>query len=184
MSLNSCECRHVRGGCSPEGRIHERKWWCYALVLRGHVFGGLLRPSPLSASFSSYSARHATDGKAGTARGFLFNSASTLFFGGRRSESRELLDNSSSAAVSLLPERMGSLPLFCLTEGAGRLLPRAFYSNPLPNKPAGDHFLAANGQHDSIIQPYVWPVLIASPPYLDANERTGLQGTDLLGCWP
>ena len=61
-------------------------------------------------------------------RGGLFvDSASTLFFGGERSGSEELLeDNSSSTAASLLPGRMGSLPLFCLLRGAGWLLARAF----------------------------------------------------------
>ena len=63
--------RHMRGGCSPEGRIHERKWWCYAPVLLGHIFGGLLRLSSLSTDFSSYSAMHATDRTAGTGRGPL-----------------------------------------------------------------------------------------------------------------
>ena len=59
--------------------------------------------------------------------GLFLDSASTLFFGGERSSSRELPKvNSSSASASLSPGRMGSLPLFCLTEGAGWLLPRAF----------------------------------------------------------
>ena len=59
--------------------------------------------------------------------GLFFYSASTLFFGGERSGSGELLDdNSSSAAASLSPDRMGSLPLFCLTGGVGWLLPCAF----------------------------------------------------------
>ena len=59
--------------------------------------------------------------------GLFLDSASTLFFGGERSGSGELPeDNSSSAAASLSPGRMGSLPLFCLTGGAGWLLPRAF----------------------------------------------------------
>ena len=63
-------------------------------------------------------------------RGGLFlDSASMLFFEGERSSSGELSeDNSSSAAASLLPGRMGSLPLFCLTGGAGWLLPHAFSS--------------------------------------------------------
>ena len=61
-------------------------------------------------------------------RGGLFvDSASTLFFGGERSGSGELPeDNSSSAAASLSPGKMGSLPLFCLTGGVGWLLARAF----------------------------------------------------------
>ena len=58
-----------------------------------------------------------------------------------------------------------------------------FHPDLLPNKPAGDHSLATDGQHGSAIQPYVWPVLSALSPYPDAREGTGLQGTDLLGCW-
>ena len=61
----------MRGGCNPEGMIHERKWWCYATVPRGHIFGGMLRLSLLSTNFSSYSAMHATDGTTGTVRGPL-----------------------------------------------------------------------------------------------------------------
>ena len=119
-------------------------------------------------------------------RGGLFlDSASMLFFGGGRSGSGELPeDNSLSAATSLLYARIGSLPLFCLTRGVGWLLPRAFPPDPLPDEPIGDRSLAADGQHGSTIQPYVWHVLPVSSPYLDANEGTGLQGTDLLGCWP
>ena len=59
--------------------------------------------------------------------GLFLDSASTLFFGGGRSRSGELLeDNSSSAAASLSSGRIGSLPLFLLTKGTGWLLPRAF----------------------------------------------------------
>ena len=60
-------------------------------------------------------------------RGGLFlDSASTLFFGSGRSGSGELPeDNSSFAAASLWPGRMGSLPLFRLTRVARWLLPRA-----------------------------------------------------------
>ena len=52
-------------------------------------------------------------------RGGLFlDSASTFFFGGEGSGSGELpKDNSSPAAASLSPRRMGSLPLFCLIGG-------------------------------------------------------------------
>ena len=57
-----------------------------------------------------------------------------------------------------------------------------FHLNPLPNEPAGDRSLAADGQHGSTIQPSVWPALLASSPYPDASEETGPQGTDLLGC--
>ena len=61
-------------------------------------------------------------------RGGLFlDSASTLFFGGEGSSSEELQeDNSSSTTASLSLGKMGSLPLFCLSGGAGWLLPRAF----------------------------------------------------------
>ena len=59
------------GRCSPEGRVHERKWWCYALVPHGHIFEGLLRLSSLSTDFSSYSAMHATDGITGMVWGPL-----------------------------------------------------------------------------------------------------------------
>ena len=55
-----------------------------------------------------------------------------------------------------------------------------FHPDPLPNEPADDRFLTADGQHGSAIQPYVWLVLLASPPYPDSNEGTGLQGIDLL----
>ena len=59
--------------------------------------------------------------------GLFLDSASTSFFGGERSGSGELpQDNSSFATASLSPGRMGSLPLFYLTGGAGRLLPREF----------------------------------------------------------
>ena len=61
-------------------------------------------------------------------RGGLFlDSASTLFFRGGRSGSEELPeDNSSSVVASLSSDRTGSLPLFCLTGGAGWLFPRVF----------------------------------------------------------
>ena len=62
-------------------------------------------------------------------RGGLFlDSTSTLFFGGVRFGSGELpKDNSSSTIASLSSGRIGSLPLFCLTRGAGWLLPHAFF---------------------------------------------------------
>ena len=59
-----------------------------------------------------------------------------------------------------------------------------FHPDPLPNELAGDRSLAIDGQHSSVIQPYVWPVLLASPPYPNTSEGIGFQGTDLLGCWP
>ena len=61
-------------------------------------------------------------------RGGLFlDSTSTLFFEGGRSGNGELPeDNSSSVATSLSPDKAGFLPLLCLTEGAGWLLPHAF----------------------------------------------------------
>ena len=67
----------------------------------------------------------------GRGEGLFLDSASTLFFWGERSSSGELLeDNSSSAVASLSPGKIGSLPLFCLTGGAGWLLPRAFSPQP------------------------------------------------------
>ena len=56
-------------------------------------------------------------------RGGLFlDLASTLFFGGGRSRSRELPeDNSSSTATSLSSGGISFWPLFCLTGGAGWL---------------------------------------------------------------
>ena len=59
--------------------------------------------------------------------GLFLDSASTLFFEGGRSRSGELPeDNLSSVATSLSSGRIGFLPLFCLTGGAGWLLPHAF----------------------------------------------------------
>ena len=59
--------------------------------------------------------------------GLFLDSASTLFFRDGISGSGELPeDNSSSVAAPLSSSRIGSLPLFCLTEGRGWLLPRAF----------------------------------------------------------
>ena len=59
-------------------------------------------------------------------RGELFVDSAS-FFGGERSGSGELPeDNSLFAATSLSPGRMGSLPLFCLTEDEGWLLARTF----------------------------------------------------------
>ena len=61
-------------------------------------------------------------------RGGLFlDSDSTLFFEGSGSGSRELpKDSSSSAAVSLSSDQIGSLPLFYLAGGGGWPLPRTF----------------------------------------------------------
>ena len=93
-------------------------------------------------------------------RGGLFlDSAFTLFFESGRSGSGELPeDNSSSAAASLLSGRIGSLPLLCLIEGVGWLPLVHFQAVLLPDEPACDHFLAADGQHDFTIQPFVWYV--------------------------
>ena len=55
-----------------------------------------------------------------------------------------------------------------------------FQPNLLPDEPADNHFLAVDGQHDSVIQPSVLPVLLTLSPYPDASEGTGLQGTGLL----
>ena len=59
-----------------------------------------------------------------------------------------------------------------------------FHPDPLPNELVGNRSLTVDGQHGSAIQPYVWPALFALFTYLDANEKTGPQGTNLLGCWP
>ena len=59
--------------------------------------------------------------------GLFVDSASTLLFGGERLGSGELPeDNSSSTAESLSTGRIGSLPLFSLTGGAGWLLTHVF----------------------------------------------------------
>ena len=59
--------------------------------------------------------------------GLFLDLASPLFFGGGRSGSGELPeDNLSFAAASLSSGQIGSLPLFCITRGAGWLLPHAF----------------------------------------------------------
>ena len=57
-----------------------------------------------------------------------------------------------------------------------------FHPDLFPDELVGDHFLAADGLHGSAIQPYIWPVLLASSPYPETNEGTGIQGTDLMGC--
>ena len=54
----------------------------------------------------------------------------------------------------------------------------------LPDEPASGHFLAANGQHGSTIQPSVCHILPALSPYPDASKGTGLPETGLLDCWP
>ena len=59
-----------------------------------------------------------------------------------------------------------------------------FQPDILPDEPVSDCFLTADGQHGSTIQPSIWPVLLASSPYPDASEGTGLQGTSLLDYWP
>ena len=55
-----------------------------------------------------------------------------------------------------------------------------FHSDPLPNEPTSDRSLVADDQHSSVIQPSVWPALLASSPYPEASEETHPQGTD---CW-
>ena len=69
--------------------------------------------------------------------GLFLDSASMLFFRGGRFGSGELPeDNSSSVVASLLSGRIGSLPLLCLTGGAGWLPPRALIFNLSPSKRA------------------------------------------------
>ena len=57
-----------------------------------------------------------------------------------------------------------------------------FRSIHLPDEPAGSHFLTADSQHDSVIQPSVWPIPPALSPYPEASQGTGLPETDLLDC--
>ena len=59
-----------------------------------------------------------------------------------------------------------------------------FQSDLLPDETAGDRFLAADGQHGSVIQPSVWLVILSLSPYLDTSEGTRLQGIGLLDCKP
>ena len=83
-------------------------------------FQGRALTAAFSAEFSPHPTGHATDGPTRTMWGLFLDSASTLFFGGVRFGSKELLeDNSSSVATSLSSGRIGSLPLFCLIRGAG-----------------------------------------------------------------
>ena len=59
--------------------------------------------------------------------GLFLDSASTLFWGGERSRSEELLeDSSSSAGGSLSPMRIASLPLFSRVGGVEWIGPREF----------------------------------------------------------
>ena len=46
----------------------------------------------------------------------------------------------------------------------------------------GGRFPVVYGQHGSIVQPSVWHVPPASPPYPGASEGTDLRGTDSLDC--
>ena len=111
--------------------------------------------------------------------GLFLDPASTLFFGGGKSGSGELpKDKSSSVAASLSSGWIGSLPLFCLTRGAGWLLPRAFsIVHPLRD-PACGRFPVADGQHGFATRPSVWLVPLALPPYPSTNGGTDLRGTD------
>ena len=59
-----------------------------------------------------------------------------------------------------------------------------FHPDSLPNEPAGNRSLAVDGQHGSTIKSFVCPALLTSSLYPDANEETGIQRTDLMGCWP
>ena len=63
------------GRVQPRGKIHKRKWWCYASMPCEHIFGGLLRLSLLSAGFSAYPVVHATYKLAGRREGLFLDSA-------------------------------------------------------------------------------------------------------------
>ena len=108
-------------------------------------------------------------------RGLFLDSASTLFFGGSASRSKELPeDNSSSTAALLSSNRIGSLPLFCLTGVLGGYsLVHSHPVHPL-GESAGARFSNADDQHGFAVQPSVWLVPPASPPYPGASEGTGL----------
>ena len=101
--------------------------------------------------------------------GLFLDLAFALFFGGGRSRSRELSEDNSSSTTALL--------------SSGCSLVR-FHPDLFPDEPTGDRFLVVDGQHGFTIQPYFWLVLLVSSPYPDASEGIGLQGIDLMGCWP
>ena len=107
---------------------------CRAFEPRKYVFGGafICRLSLLN-SLRTRRGMPLTD-RLEHLKGLFLDSVSTLFFRGNGSENGELpKDNSSSAATSLSSEWIGSLPLFCLTGGAGWPLPRTF-STRSPSK--------------------------------------------------
>ena len=58
-----------------------------------------------------------------------------------------------------------------------------FRSVRLPDKPSVDRFPATDGQHGSVIRPFVWHVPPTLPPYPGASEGIGLPGIDSLSCW-
>ena len=100
--------------------------------------------------------------------GLFLDSASILFFGGSAIRSGELpKDNLSSAVASLSSDRTSCLPLFCLTEGAGWLLPRTFSARSSPKKVRS----AADDRHSFAVRPSVWHVPPASPPYPGARKN-------------
>ena len=59
-----------------------------------------------------------------------------------------------------------------------------FQSVRLPDEPAGSHFLVVDGQHGFAIQPFVWSIPPALPPYSEASKGTSVPETGLLDCWP
>ena len=116
--------------------------------------------------------------------GLFLDSASTLFFRDCASRSGELLeDNSSSAAVSLSSNRIGSLPLFYLTGGDGGF--SLVHSRPVHplGEFVGGRFPPVDDQHNFAIRPSVWSVPPALPTYPGTSEGIDLRGTDSLGCW-
>ena len=153
---------------------------------RRHIFGGLLWLLLLSTEFSLYSAMHATDGMDGMAWGASFliqPPRCSLWVADQEGESyqritrRPLLHHCCPVgwAPCLYSARSGVQDGCFLVH---------FHPDPLPNEPTCDCSLVADGQHGSVIQPSVWPVLLASPPYPDTSQGNGFQGTYLLGCWP
>ena len=92
------------------------------------TFSGTCSDFRRSLVISLYTWRCMTLAESLEQRGGLFlDSASMLFFRGERSGSGELPeDNSLFVDASPSPCSIGFLPLFCLTGGAGWLLPHAF----------------------------------------------------------
>ena len=67
------------GGSNPEGRVHGWHRWGDAPESLERIFMSWLRLASVPASFSLYSALHATNGSAGSTRGPFLDWAFTAF---------------------------------------------------------------------------------------------------------